>query len=253
MDTVLEVKRVKKSFRTKTSVVQAVDGMSFVLKKGEILGIVGESGCGKSTLAKMITRLIDCDEGEILLHSQNITALKGRRLMDVYKHMQMVFQTPTESFNPRKTLGSSIIESMLNNGMKHKDAWARGETLLELCGLHPAYMKRYPHQVSGGECQRAAIARAIAINPSVLIFDEATSALDVTVQGQIMELLKKLRKEFDMSYLFICHDLALVQQFCDYVIVMHNGKIVEQGTPDEVIKNPQTAYTKLLVDSVFSL
>ncbi len=251
MVTVLEVENLKKSFRNGTSVVKAVDGVSFVLKKGEILGIVGESGCGKSTVVKMITRLTDCDDGEIILHSKNITALKGNKLVDVYKDIQMVFQTPTESFNPRKTLGSSIIESLINNGMKRKDAWTRGERLLELCGLNPAYMKRYPHQVSGGECQRAAIARAIAINPSVLICDEATSALDVTVQAQIIELLKTLRKEFDMSYLFICHDLALVQQFCDFVIVMNNGKIVEQGTPDEVIKNPKMEYTKILVDSVF--
>lgn len=251
MDTVLEVKNLKKSFRNGTFVVKAVDGISFILKKGEILGIVGESGCGKSTVAKMITRLTECDEGEIILNSKNITALKGNKLIDVYKEIQMVFQTPTESFNPRKTLGSSIIESLINYGMKRKDAWARGEDLLTLCGLNPTYMKRYPHQVSGGECQRAAIARAIAINPSVLICDEATSALDVTIQGQIIELLKTLRKEFEMSYLFICHDLALVQQFCDHVIVLNNGKIVEQGTPDEVIKNPKMEYTKILVNSVF--
>lgn len=251
MVTVLEVKNLKKSYRNETSVVKAVDGISFMLKKGEILGIVGESGCGKSTIVKMITRLIECDEGEVILNSRNITALKGKKLLDAYKEIQMVFQTPTESFNPRKTLGSSIIESMMNNGMNRKEAWTRGETLLAYCGLNPTYMKKYPHQVSGGECQRAAIARAIAINPSVLICDEATSALDVTVQKQIMELLKTLRKDFDMSFLFICHDLALVQQFCDYVLVMNNGKIVEQGTPDEVIKNPKMAYTKILVNSVF--
>lgn len=251
MDTVLEVINLKKSYRNGSSVVMAVDGISFMLKKGEILGIVGESGCGKSTVVKMITRLIECDEGEIILNSRNITALKGNKLIDAYKEMQMVFQTPTESFNPRKTLGSSIIESMMNNGMTRKEAWARGESLLAYCGLNPAYMKRYPHQVSGGECQRAAIARAVAINPSVLICDEATSALDVTVQKQIIELLKTLRKDFDMSFLFICHDLALVQQFCDHVLVMNNGKIVEQGTPDEVIKNPKMKYTKMLVNSVF--
>lgn len=251
MDIVLEVKNLKKSFRTGTSHVQAVDGISFKLKKGEIVGIVGESGCGKSTVAKMITRLIACDDGEIILHARNITALRGSQLIDVYKEIQMVFQTPTESFNPRKTLGSSIIESLINNGLKRKEAWARGETLLELCGLNATYMKKYPHQVSGGECQRAAIARAIAINPSILICDEATSALDVTVQGQIMELLMTLRKKLDIAYLFICHDLALVQQFCDRVIVMNNGKIIEQGTPDEVIKNPKMEYTKNLVHSVF--
>ena len=251
MNSILKVRNLTKSFCNGTSVVKAVDGMSFVLKKGEILGIVGESGCGKSTLAKLITRLIDCDEGEIILNAKNITALKGTQLNEVYKEIQMVFQSPAESFNPRKTLGSSIIESLINNGMKRKEAWAKGEKLLTLCGLNPTYMKRYPHQVSGGECQRAAIARALAINPSVLICDEATSALDVTVQGQIIQLLKKLSKEFEMSYLFICHDLALVQQFCDHVIVMNNGKLVEQGTPDEVIKNPKKEYTKILVNSVF--
>ena len=161
-----------------------------------------------------------------------------------------VFQTPTESFDPRRKLGDGIAESLINYGMKKKDAMVKAGQLLELCGLEKEYAARYPHEVSGGQCQRAAIARAIAIDPRLLILDEATSALDVTIQKEILELLDKLKTERNMTYLFICHDIALVQQFCDRVLVMHQGKIVEEGTPDEVIRNPKTEYTGRLIESV---
>ena len=162
----------------------------------------------------------------------------------------MVFQNPQDSFDPRQRLEAGIIESLQNYGMSKKDARKRTGELLAMAELEPEYAKRYPHQVSGGQCQRAAIARALAVNPKLLICDEATSALDVTVQSQIVELLKKLQKETQMSYLLICHDLALVQTMCDRVLVMHQGKIIEEGTPNEVIRNPREEYTKELVDSV---
>ena len=162
----------------------------------------------------------------------------------------MVFQTPTESFDPRRKLGDGIAESLINFGMRKKEAMVKAGQLLELCGLGKEYAERYPHEVSGGQCQRAAIARAIAIDPRLLILDEATSALDVTIQEEILELLNKLKTERNMTYLFICHDIALVQQFCDRVLVMHQGKIVEEGTPDEVIRNPKTEYTRRLIESV---
>ena len=231
---------------TKTFVSQgrenytAVDDVSFSVESGEKLGIIGESGSGKTTVVNMITRLLDVSSGTIRLDGEDITLKKGKELKEVYKKMQMVFQTPTESFDPRRKLGDGIAESLINYGMKKK----------ELCGLEKEYVARYPHEVSGGQCQRAAIARAIAIEPRLLILDEATSALDVTIQKEILELLDKLKTERNMTYLFICHDIALVQQFCDRVLVMHQGKIVEEGTPDEVIRNPKTEYTRRLIESV---
>lgn len=170
----------------------------------------------------------------------------------IYRKMQMVFQTPTDSFDPRRTLGDGIGESLRNCGMTRHDADAQAARLLERCGLPASFAGRYPHEVSGGQCQRAAIARALAVKPKVLICDEATSALDVTVQKEILELLNELRCEQGtaLSILFICHDISLVQQFCDRVLVMYHGDIVEQGAPDAVIYHPQNDYTKRLIDSV---
>ena len=162
----------------------------------------------------------------------------------------MVFQMPMESFDPRCTLGDGIGESLRNMGISRTETRIKVEELLERCGLEKEYADRYPHQVSGGQCQRAAIARALAANPSILICDEATSALDVPVQKQIMELLQKLKKENQLSFLFICHDLALVQLFCDRVIVMHDGHVEEEGTPEEIIEHPKTEYTEQLIRSV---
>lgn len=228
----------------------AVDHVNFELYEGEILGVVGESGSGKSTIAKLITRLIDASEGSIEINGKNVTDIKGKDLREVYKQIQMVFQNPVGSFNPRRTLGQGIGESLQNTGMSKKDIDAKVAELLVQCGLPAEFASRYPHEVSGGQCQRAAIARALAINPQILICDEATSALDVTVQAQIIELLRDLQKKNHMSYIFICHNLALVQMFCDRVVVLYEGKIVEQGLPDEVILNPQSDYTRKLVDSV---
>ena len=163
----------------------------------------------------------------------------------------MVFQNPVSSFDSRKTLGNGIGESLRNHGVSKAETKGRVLELLEQCGLPKEFYGRYPHEVSGGQCQRAAIARALAVKPKIVICDEATSALDVTVQQQIMELLKKLKEERNLSYLFICHNLALVQMFCDRVLVMKDGKIVEEGTPDEVIQKPENEYTKMLVESVF--
>lgn len=228
----------------------AVDDVSFSLFPGEKLAIIGESGSGKTTVVNMITRLLDTTEGTIVLDGEDITCARGRDLKEIYKKMQMVFQTPTDSFDPRCTLGDGVAESLINHGMSKKEARKETIRLLGLCGLEEEFAKRYPHEVSGGQCQRAAIARAIAINPKVLILDEATSALDVTVQEDILNLLTDLKEEMDMSYLFICHDIALVQNFCDRVLVMYRGKIVEEGAPDEVIRHPKESYTKNLIDSI---
>ena len=168
----------------------------------------------------------------------------------MYRNIQMVFQDPVSSFDPRRTLGDGIGESLRNNGISRQEAWKQAEQLLEQCGLPAAFAKRYPHEVSGGQCQRAAIARALAVNPSILICDEATSALDVTVQKQILELLIELKRKENLSFILICHDLALVQAFCDRVLVLYRGKTVESGTPDEIIEHPKMDYTRKLIDSV---
>ena len=252
MEPVLKVTDLSKSFsRAGNSEFFAVDHVSFEVMPGEILGIVGESGSGKSTIAKLITRQIDVTGGKIEIDGQDITRLQGRQMIPVYAKIQMVFQTPTGSFDPRRTLGDGICESLRNQGVPKAEREAKARGLLEQCGLPGDFLQRYPHQVSGGQCQRAAIARALMCDPKILIFDEATSSLDVTVQKQIMELLQKLQQKKALSYLFICHNLALVQQFCDSVIVLYDGKIVEQGYPDDVILHPKSEYAKRLVESVF--
>ena len=251
METVLEVKDLTKTFVTEGKAdFTAIKHIQFQLFQGETLGIVGESGSGKSTLARVITRLIDPTEGSIFLCGEEITGKKGKELRQVYKNIQMIFQNPVSSFDPRRSLGHGIGESLRNSGVPKAEAKKRVLELLGQCGLSEEFYDRYPHEVSGGQCQRAAIARALAVKPKIVICDEATSALDVTVQQQIMELLDAFRKEYQISYLFICHNLALVQQFCDRVLVMKDGRIVEEGTPDEVILKPKEEYTKMLVESV---
>lgn len=249
-DVILEAQHLKKVFMSGKKSMTAVDDVSFELRQGECLGIVGESGSGKSTIVKMITHLQSITEGNVILKGKDITHVKGKELREVYKDIQMVFQMPMESFDPRRTLGDGIGESLRNMGLSRKETRERVEKLLERCGLDKEYADRYPHQVSGGQCQRAAIARALAVEPSVLICDEATSALDVTVQKQILELLMELKQKENFSFLLICHDLALVQAFCDRVLVLYHGETVESGTPDEIINHPKMDYTKKLIDSV---
>ena len=252
MNILLEAEHLTKVFtqRGKES-FKAVDDVSFSLKAGETLGIVGESGSGKSTLAKMITRLTDITEGTLKFQGKDITKLKQSQLKEVYGNVQMVFQNPVGSFDPRRTRGDGSGESLRNRGMKRAEVTKRVKELLEQCGLDGGFAGRYPHEVSGGQCQRAAIARALAVEPKVLICDEATSALDVTIQKQIMELLEELKDTHGLSFIFICHNLALVQSFCDKVLVLYDGKVVESGRPDDIINEPKEAYTKKLVDAVF--
>ena len=247
---ILKADHLKKIFVSGKKSTTAVDDVSFELARGECLGIVGESGSGKSTIARMLTHLEGVTEGQIFLKGKDITHIRGRALREIYQDMQMVFQMPMESFDPRCTLGDGIGESLRNMGITRAETRKRVENLLERCGLDKEYADRYPHQVSGGQCQRAAIARALAVSPEILICDEATSALDVTVQKQILELLIELKQKENLSFLLICHDLALVQEFCDRVLVLYHGKTVECGTPDEIINHPKMEYTKKLIDSV---
>ncbi len=251
MQKLLEVKELKKTYYKKKVPFVVVDKVSFDVNKGECLGLVGESGCGKSTVARIITHLTAPDTGSVLLDGAETLFLRGRQERWLYRNIQMVFQTPQDSFDPRRSLGDGIMESIRNQGIPKVQARKRMYELLDMVELEREFACRYPHEVSGGQCQRAAIARALAPAPKLVICDEATSALDVTVQVQIASLLKKLQKEQGLSLLLICHDLALVQTFCDRVLVMYQGNIVEQGAPDDVIMHPQKAYTKMLIESVF--
>lgn len=234
-ETVINVEHVSKYFAGRGSRLDAVKDVSFTVHQGEVLGIVGESGSGKSTIARMLTGLAEPSEGKIEILGSDISHLKEREKRKLYRNLQMVFQLPAESFDPRHTLGDGIGEGMKNAGMKKKEIREKTEQLLKRCGLSAEYADRYPHQVSGGQCQRAAIARALATDPKILICDEATSALDVTVQKQILELLLDLKEKEGMAMIFICHDPALVQRICDRVVVMHQGEIIESGMVEEVI------------------
>ena len=250
MSVILEAEHLTKIFtRRGSEPLKAVDDVSFQLRSGETLGIVGESGSGKSTLAKMLTRLTDISSGTLKVEEKDITSLKRRELREMYGTIQMVFQDPVSSFDPRKTLGYGIGESLRNRGMKKTEVDESVKQALEQCGLSREFADRYPHEVSGGQCQRAAIARALIVKPKILICDEATSALDVTIQKQIMELLQELKEKRGLSFIFICHNLALVQEFCDRVLVLYDGKNVEEGTTDKVILHPQNEYTKKLIES----
>lgn len=250
MSVILEAEHLTKIFtRRGSEPLKAVDDVSFQLRSGETLGIVGESGSGKSTLAKMLTRLTDISSGTLKVEEKDIISLKRRELREMYGTIQMVFQDPVSSFDPRKTLGYGIGESLRNRGMKKTEVDESVKQALEQCGLSREFADRYPHEVSGGQCQRAAIARALIAEPKILICDEATSALDVTIQKQIMELLQELKEKRGLSFIFICHNLALVQEFCDRVLVLYDGKNVEEGTTDKVILHPQNEYTKKLIES----
>ena len=253
MEPILKVENLTKVFTRKGQPdFTAVDHIGFELYPGECIGLIGESGSGKTTVVNMITRLVDATEGRVILDGDDIIQMSGAELRRAYRKMQMVFQTPTDSFDPRRTLGDGIGESLRNLGMSRAETKQEVARLLTECGLTPEFADRYPHQVSGGQCQRASIARALAVKPKLLICDEATSSLDVTIQKEIIALLNELRSHHgsELSILFICHDIALVQQFCNRVLVLYRGRIVEQGVPDEIIRNPKDAYTKRLIESV---
>ncbi len=231
--------------------VRAVDGINLDLRKGETLGIVGESGSGKSTLARTILRLEKPREGSITLNGQNVLALKGKSLRDYRRTVQVVFQDPQASLNPRHTVLDLITEAMLIHGLttrEHRRAAAL--ELLDDVGLSADMLDRYPHAFSGGQRQRICIARALALKPQLLICDEAVSALDLSVQAQVLNLLQDLKARHSLSYLFITHDIGVVRYLADRIAVMFDGKIVEQGEADLVLRQPSHTYTRLLLQSV---
>ena len=254
MEPLLQISHLTKIFSDgKEDEYKAVDDVSFELFPGEKLAIIGESGSGKTTVVNMITRILDSTDGKILLDGEDITHYKRNKMKNIYRKMQMVFQTPTESFDPRCRLGDAVAESLRNAGMPKKEAMEIVKELFKQCGLPEDFMKRYPHEVSGGQCQRAAIARAIAIKPRLLILDEATSALDVTVQAEILQLLDALQEERQMSYLFICHDIALIEQCAHQIAVMYLGNVVEVLPGGQLSKDAVHPYTRALMGSVFDI
>ena len=251
LEYLLIIKGISKVYKKDNKEYKVLEDINFKIKKGEMIGIVGESGSGKSTLARQIIRLEKPTSGQVLLNNKDITNIKGKELKNIYKDMQMVFQDPIGSFDPRLTIGKSIDELLKNNKVPKNIRKEKIIELLKLVGLDKQYIDKYPRELSGGQCQRAAIAKAISCEPKILICDEVTSALDVSVQGQVISLLKELKEKKNMTYIFICHDLALVELLCDKVIVLNKGNIVESGDAKEIINNPIHPYTKLLVNSIF--
>ncbi len=232
--------------------VKAVDGVSFGVKKGETLGLVGESGSGKTTVGRVILRLTDATKGDLIYDGQNITKAKGKNLRPFRRRMQMVFQDPYASLDPRQQVKSIITEPMRIHHVvrSRKEADEAAAKLIATVGLNPDHLLRFPHEFSGGQRQRIAVARALAVNPEFLLLDEPTSSLDVSVQAQILNLLKKLQQEFNLTYLFISHNLSVIKHMCDRVAVMYLGRIVEVAESDELFNNPKHPYTYALLSAI---
>jgi oligopeptide transport system ATP-binding protein len=254
----LDVRGLQTWFPIKKGILQrvvghhkAVDGVSFQIRTGETLGLVGESGCGKTTVGRTILRLQPATGGQVMFEGKDVFTQDAASMRQLRRDMQIIFQDPGGSLNPRMRVGNIVGEPLEVHGMASGDELReRVEALLERCGLWRAAADRYPHEFSGGQRQRIGIARALALQPKMIVCDEPTSALDVSVQSQILNLLADLQSEFGLSYLFISHDMAVIHHVCDRIAVMKDGKIVEEGTRDAIIGNPQHPYTKRLLLAV---
>jgi oligopeptide/dipeptide ABC transporter ATP-binding protein len=239
-------------FQRKIGAVKAVDDVSFEVRRGETLGLVGETGCGKTTTARLLTRLLDASAGEIRFEGRDITSLRGSALKALRREVQMIFQDPYSSLNPRKTIGSIIGEPFAIHGLLRERGERKREVqrLMETVGLNPEHYNRYPHEFSGGQRQRIGVARALALRPKLLIADEPVSALDVSIQAQVLNLLRELQRSFGLTLVFIAHDLSVVRHMCDRVAVMYLGKIVEIGPNEPLYAFPRHPYTGALLAAV---
>ena len=259
MKKLLEVKNLKKHFPIKggllkrqVGAVKAVDGLDFYIKEGETLGLVGESGCGKSTTGRVILRLLEATEGEVRFEGENILGYDKNRLRELRKEMQIIFQDPYASLNPRMTVGNIIGEALEIHkiGNSKQERMDMVHDLLDKVGLTPSHARRYPHEFSGGQRQRIGIARALAVNPKLIVCDEPVSALDVSIQAQVINLMKDLQEEMGLTYLFIAHDLSVVKHISDRVAVMYLGKMVELADKDDLYNNPKHPYTQALLSAI---
>ncbi len=254
----LRVKNLKKYFVTEKTLfgkpikfLKAVDGVSFTIEKGKTLGIVGESGCGKTTMGRTLLRLYDVTDGEVYFNGQNITNLSDKEFDKLRPHMQMIFQDPYASLSPRLTVGEIIGEAALQHGITDKEHFQEYVlSVMKMCGLQPHYFERYPHEFSGGQRQRICIARALALKPQLVVCDEPVSALDVSIQAQIINMLKQLQKALGLTYIFISHDLSVVKHISDVVGVMYLGTMVEYGSKERIFHNTLHPYTKALFSAV---
>ncbi|WP_315167595.1 ATP-binding cassette domain-containing protein [Metaclostridioides mangenotii] len=263
-DYILRINNVKKyyplkrnSFFKEKKYQRSVDNVSISVKRNTILGIVGESGCGKSTLAKCILNLVDATGGKvefedkIVFDVENNIKLSKKDMLNVRKDMQIIFQDPYSSLDPKMRVGKTIVNGIKkHNNISEEEAYKIAQDALESCGLDRSYINRFPNEFSGGQRQRIAIARILALRPKFIICDEPTAALDVSIQSQILNLMLDLKDKFGLTYLFISHNLNVVRYFCDEIIVMNNGKIIEKGKPEEIYNNPTDEYTKILIDSI---
>ena len=248
----LEVKNLKKYFNTPQGALHAVDDVSFSINRGSTLGLVGESGCGKSTTGRCILRLLEPTDGEIIFDSINITELNKKNTRKYRKEMQIIFQDPFSSLNPRMTVSEIIEEPLRINKIinNKKDRFLKVLDVMDTVGLTEKYINTYPHELDGGRRQRIGIARSLVMDPKFIVCDEPVSALDVSIQAQILNLMKKIQKEYNLTYLFITHDLSVVYHFSDDIAVMYLGKIIEKAPSDTLFENPLHPYTKALISAI---